>query len=291
MEIDNRKILVAAVLVTLLLFPLVAFTTGTLRIALGLLFVLFLPGYILLSALFPRRGDLGGIERVALSFGLSIAVVPLIGLILNYTPWGISIYPILISITLFILVTSTMAWCRQGKLPPGERFSITVNISLPKWRQMGNLDKALSTALVVAILSALVFLVYFSVTPNQGERFTEFYILDAQSKAENYPAQVVLGEPVELTVAIVNHEYADTSYRVAMRTNGLKNAEIVTGVLANNERWQEKISFVPKGDGKGQKVEFWLYKNDETQPYNNYSLHFYIDVISLLRFLNAGTIA
>jgi len=29
-----------------------------------------------------------GIERVALSFGLSIAIVPLIGLVLNFTPWG-----------------------------------------------------------------------------------------------------------------------------------------------------------------------------------------------------------
>ena len=48
------------------------------RIILGLLLVLFLPGYSLIAALFPRRGDLDGIERIALSFGLSIAIVPLI---------------------------------------------------------------------------------------------------------------------------------------------------------------------------------------------------------------------
>lgn len=281
MKIDNRKILVVIVLVTPLLFPLVAFTTGTVRIALGLLFVLFFPGYMLLSALFPRRGDLGGIERVALSFGLSIAVVPLIGLILNYTPWGIGIYPVLISVALFILVTSAIAWYRQGRLPIGEQYSITVNISLPKWRQMGNLDKALSAALAVVILSALGFLVYFSAIPNRGERFTEFYILDAQGKTENYPTQVVLGEPVELIVGIVNHEYAETNYRITVRTNGFKNAEIFTGTLANNERWQERISFVPSGAGEGQKVELCLYKNNETQPYNNNSLYSYIDITPL----------
>src|SRR5699024_12451412 len=38
----------------------------------------------------PRRaGSIDGIERVALSFGLSIAITPLIGLLLNFTPFGI----------------------------------------------------------------------------------------------------------------------------------------------------------------------------------------------------------
>ncbi len=45
-----------------------------LRVIFGLPFVLFLPGYALIAALFPGKGDLDGIERVALSFGLSIAV-------------------------------------------------------------------------------------------------------------------------------------------------------------------------------------------------------------------------
>ncbi len=131
-DIDNQRILIAIVIITLLLFPAVAFSSGGLRIVLGLLFVLFFPGYTLLSALFPKRDSLDGIERVALSFGLSIAVVPLIGLILNYTPWGIRLYPILISVTLFILVASGIAWYRQRRLASTKRFRVVVNIKLPK---------------------------------------------------------------------------------------------------------------------------------------------------------------
>lgn len=57
------------------------------RVLLALPLVLFIPGYSLIAALFPTDEDLDLIERIALSFGLSIAVVPLIGLGLNYRLW------------------------------------------------------------------------------------------------------------------------------------------------------------------------------------------------------------
>jgi uncharacterized membrane protein len=41
--------------------------------------VLFLPEYSLIAALFPGESDLEGLERIELSFRLSIAVVPLMG--------------------------------------------------------------------------------------------------------------------------------------------------------------------------------------------------------------------
>ncbi|CAD7776854.1 hypothetical protein FHEFKHOI_02017 [Candidatus Methanoperedenaceae archaeon GB50] len=69
------------------------------RMLLGLPLVLFLPGYSLIAVLFPRRDDLSVIERIALSFGLSIAVVPLLGLALNYTPLGIRLSPVLITLS------------------------------------------------------------------------------------------------------------------------------------------------------------------------------------------------
>ena len=142
MDIDNRKILLAVVLATVLSALLAAITSGALRIAFGLPFVLFFPGYTLLSALFPKRGDLSGVERIALSFGLSIAVSALIGLILNYTPWGIKLYPILISITLFIVITSAIGWYRQQKLPAADRLSINFKASLPDRAGMSRHEQA-----------------------------------------------------------------------------------------------------------------------------------------------------
>ena len=63
------------------------------RIILGIPIVLFIPGYLLVSVLFPGKKTEKGldvVEKIALSLGVSIAIVPLLGIVLNYTPWGIT---------------------------------------------------------------------------------------------------------------------------------------------------------------------------------------------------------
>ena len=45
----------AIILLAMVLLPVVVLTTGPVRIVLGILFVLFFPGYALLAALFPRK--------------------------------------------------------------------------------------------------------------------------------------------------------------------------------------------------------------------------------------------
>ncbi len=82
-----------------------------LRYVVGVLFVLCLPGYSVVEALYPSRSDLDGLERLALSVGLSLALIPLVGLGLNYTPWGIRLNPLLASLTLLSLGFSLIgAW-------------------------------------------------------------------------------------------------------------------------------------------------------------------------------------
>jgi len=84
-----------------------------LRYFLGTLYVLYLPGYVLVEALYPEERELKPLERVALSVGLSLAVVPLIGLVLNYTPWGIRLEPVTFSLALYTLGVSLIALKRK----------------------------------------------------------------------------------------------------------------------------------------------------------------------------------
>ena len=99
-------------------FPLVVF-----RWVLGSVFVLFIPGYVAVEALFPKGRELDGIERLALSVGLSLALVPLVGLLLNYTPWGIRLDPIMISLTILTVGLAIVAFARRFRLSV-ERFEL-----------------------------------------------------------------------------------------------------------------------------------------------------------------------
>jgi len=83
------------------------------RYALGSLFVLYLSGFSLIESLFPRKEDLEPIERLALSIGLSLAVVPLVGLVLNYTTWGIRLDPVFVSLAILTIALSAVAMRRK----------------------------------------------------------------------------------------------------------------------------------------------------------------------------------
>jgi len=81
------------------------------RYVAGAVFVLWFPGYSFMKALFPRRHgakDIDSSERVALSIGMSLALVPIVGLLLNYTPWGIRLTPVTLSL-LALTVTFAVA--------------------------------------------------------------------------------------------------------------------------------------------------------------------------------------
>jgi uncharacterized membrane protein len=265
-------------LLVMVLVVVVIFTPSVvLRIVLGLPFVLFFPGYVLLATLFPKREGLGGIERVALSFGMSIALVPLVGFILNYTRWGITLESALYSIASFIFVVSIIAWVRRKRLPEGERFNIEFQMRLPGWGG-GAWDKVLSVVLVVAILGALGMLGYVIAKPGVGERFTELYILGVGGKAEDYPQELTIGEEGEVIVGIINREHERVSYHVEVTIDNVKNNEVGPIKLEHDETWEGIVAFTPGKPGEDQKVEFLLYKNGGSEP-SAESLHLWIDVV------------
>lgn len=266
------------IIVILLIIVIALFPSSVLRIIIGLPFLLFFPGYTLMAALFPKKEDPGGVERIALSFGLSIVVVIFIGLFLNYTPWGIRLYPIFFSLSFFILVTSAIAYCRRFRLPAEECFVFSFQTGLPRWAGLNNIiDKALIFLLVLSILAVIGAFSYTIITPKAGERFTEFYVLGPEGKAENYPHELILGEEATVTLGIINHEGQEMRYHIKMTIGKAKNKEVGPLMLANGEKWENRISFTPQEAGHNQKVQFLLYKNGKSKP--SETLYLFINVI------------
>lgn len=273
--------LLMVILASVALVLLTILGEGVVRVVLGLIFALFFPGYTLIVALFPKQGDLDSAERVALSFGLSIAVVPLIGLIVNYTPWGIRLYPILVSILAFIVIMAGVAWYRRRRLPPEQRFEIRFRPKMSwlsgSWGRQSGWNRVLSGLLVVAIIGTIGVLVYNVQMPKVEEKFTEFYILGPGGKAENYPRVLAIGEKAKVTLVIVNREHEVTEYRVKTTIDAKKAEEIGPITLPHEEKWEREMNLVARRIGEEQKVEFQLYKEPGKKPYRR--LNLWIDVV------------
>ena len=114
-------IAVAAVTATLVFtVPENAYPIVYARYVFGSIFILFLPGYSLIKALFPTK-EIDNIERTALSVGMSLALVPITGLLLNYTPWGIRTIPVTLSLTALTIAFATAALIREHEAKPKEK--------------------------------------------------------------------------------------------------------------------------------------------------------------------------
>ena len=94
------------------------------RIVFGSVYVLFLPGFILSYAFFPETKSLDskkdnaidGLERIALSFALSIAVVPLVIFYLNLIGMKINLLNSSLTILGIIMVSLIIVYFRKKRL-------------------------------------------------------------------------------------------------------------------------------------------------------------------------------
>lgn len=275
MRIKTSHLLLVLDLLTLILILTVTLLPGNvINIILGLPFVLFFPGYCLLSALLTRKDILKSLERIALSFGLSLAIVPLICLLLNYLPWGLSVNSILYSLSIFTLITSGIALFRQRGLSETEKTEVTLNFT--GWGKKTAFEKILSVILVLVVIGLVGVLVYVIAVPRTSEQYTEFYVLNEEGKASDYPSGLKIGETGSVIIGIINHEREDANYVVEIRIDNESVDMLDPIILTNDEKRETLVTFTPQKTGDRQKVEFLLFKGESTEPYNR--LHLWVDV-------------
>ncbi|ELZ96972.1 hypothetical protein C440_04323 [Haloferax mucosum ATCC BAA-1512] len=285
----------AAVFATVALTAIVALTPGlnetVLRDAIGLPFLLFVPGYTLVAALFPERGPttdspddqrgIDGIERATLSFGTSIATVPLFGLVLNFTPWGLRLVPILVAIGGFTAVTAVVALIRRRALPEPERFAIpyeawfeTVRAEL--FAPDSKTDAVLNVVLVLSLVLATASVGYAVAGPKDGESFSELYLLTADGEddlvADDYPETLVRGESAPLVVGVGNQEHRPVNYTVVVLLQRVETENNSTTVLESdqletfsprlehNETWHRDHRIQPTMTGENLRLTYLLYR-------------------------------
>jgi len=262
------------------------FNNAGLRIFLGMVLVLFLPGYALVAALFPGKEEISGAERIVFSIGLSVALVPFIGYALLYTSWGMNTGPLMISISIIVLVLCAVAILRRSRLPEGMAFSVPfMSVYRPftrsQLRMRSRVESMLTVLLFTSVLISAVTVAYVVTNPRQGEVFTEFYLLGPDGMSGGYPTNISVGDSGKVIVGVVNQEKRAVDYRLAVLLDGeplpLQPEEEHIS-LENSERWERAISFTPDVSGNDMKLQFLLYRDtDLSEPYRE--LYLWIDVI------------
>lgn len=275
LKVPKELLLLNAVTV-LLVLAITLLPSSALRFILGVPFLLFAPGYALIAALFPRKKQIDTIERIAYSLGFSVATVALIGLVLNYTPWGVRLYPVLISIAFFVLAMSVIAWYQWYRLPETERFQVTWRVTVP-WKAEKGIDRTLSITLFAVIIIALGTFLYGILAPGVGEKFTELYILGAEGKAADYPKELTLGKAASVTVGLINREQTTARYKVMVTLDGEKIGETGEVPLNHDEKWEQVVTFTPQKTGADLKLEFLLFRDGGAEVYQK-PLHLWVTV-------------
>jgi uncharacterized membrane protein len=205
--------------------------------------VLALPGYALTSALFPERA-FGVAEHLVFSLGLSLIIVILGGLALNWTPFGLRPSSWAVLLSSITLSASAVALVRRR----GQ------SISAPGWLRVGNVGLNLRQGLLLGLATVIVCgavavsIIGASRQPHAG--FTQLWILPAGGA--NVENAVRLG--------VSNMESTAMEYRLTVNVDGTVVKEWPSFDLATNEKWEATL--VLPSIGSVARVEADLYHTD-----------------------------
>lgn len=263
---------------------LLARPLALIRLALGLAYVLFAPGYCLAAALFPRAGDLDGVERAGLSLGLSAAWLPALALLLDRLPGGFGLGPLLAGLPASIVAFAAAAVRRREQLPPGESFAPAL-VWRPgsRWRGLPPLDRRVLLGAAGALLVGGPAAAWVFAIPSPAEFMTEFYVLGRGELAEDYPREAAVGETLSVTLGIANRERETLTYRVqvwAVDPHGGRREPVGAAgpfVLSPGQAIEQPIAWQIPWPGDDLAVEFYLFTGEASAtPYR--SLRLWLDV-------------
>lgn len=243
------------------------------RVALGLLYVLIVPGYLLQSGLFPRTEHLDALERVAFSLGLSIAIVPPAAFFLDYSGLGIDGRNIAVFGLIYTVVVGGWSAVRRWRTPAEARFLWASEVDAAGWwASQSALNRLLYRLLAGVLVVAVVASIAIVVLPKPATQFTEFYILGEQGLAESYPVDVVAGQEATVIFGITNREGRTMRYRVQARQGDQVIGERGPFDVASNERFERRLPFVALPSKEEAEVVFLLFREDDPQPYRSLRL-------------------
>lgn len=221
-----------------------------LRLALGIPFVFFIPGYLLTCLIWPRKHvkkssetnekkpirrfpikrlykkeetegnttkTIDSMLRFILSVCLSLMSVSLITFLLNelyrVSPsFGLRLHSVLLFLFVFVSSVGFLAIIRKNKIPREDRFNPVLEIK-PIFED--NIwDKIITSFLILMIIVAGGVAVYLYKNVNENEKFTEFFLLGPEKKTADYPDRIYKDEYNIMHIGLRNYEFSTETYSI-----------------------------------------------------------------------------
>lgn len=268
--------------------------------------LLLVPGYALTILLFPRSSDsprnehrmwpsrtVDGLERLALSIGLSVALLPIMGVLIAASPWGITQRTVLLGMGGAILLISVGGFFNRMRLDPPFRYQPTFGTLFAGDRA----SVAVSVTLLFTALIAVGILGYAIAAPQAGEQTSDIYVLspgddDDSFVAAGYPETVEQHESVPVEVGVENHEHETVDYTVVVVLEELDEDGSVADsrelaleevTLDHGDTRTIGLDLTPTMAGEDLRVSFLLYQGDphifldQRTAYQH--VHIWLDVV------------
>lgn len=282
------------VVVAAALLAVIDVSSPIVRATVGFPLLFLAPGYATVSLLFPRDAPAresadGGVigqtlhvsdvERAALAFGLSVGLVPLLGLAIAAVAGTFTTTTVVTAVSAYALVGTWAASIRRIRVPRDERYQFGLVAKLGAVRDAivdtdSTTHTAVNVVLVVSVLLALSSVGYAFAAPQQGETYTELRLLTEDDSgdlvAADYPDAVESGESVPLTIGVENREGEEMTYTAVVQEQWLTDGEVIERTehdridyrLGQGETGHSQPEITPEADSGEVRIAVLLYAGE-----------------------------
>jgi len=252
------------------------------RAAAALPLLCFIPGYAVVTALYPRRADaeptsspsddplgteattrplgtsVGWVERGVFSVALSVGVLAVLGVVLSLL--GVELtagWTLLWSLEAVVVAGLAVGLVRRLRLPAVERFRLSHEVSVePLSRAFASrpwADRALNLVLVVLVVGAVGGLTVGLVSHTSAEQYTTLSLVTENEAGEyvtgDFPRDLTAGETASLVVSVENHEGSGAEYTVVPVLQRVEQSDRSASVVE-----RQRLSALQVAPGEGEVV-------------------------------------
>lgn len=271
---------------------------GPTRIAVVLLGLLWLPGYAITTLVFPkrvverpartrrlgrtdtgsRRGTLTGAQRAGLSIGLSVAVLPVVSVVIVASPIALSVPVVLAAVAGFTVLVFALGLVRRVRKREESRYVLPLAAfrrTVSAGFEGSALDIGLNVLLVLVLVVASAGFLGAVALPQDQTTFTRASLLTENDEgdlvANGYETDLTVGESAEYVLEVVNHEDGPTTYTVVVEQqevgengNVVRSAEVdrFQRKIGENVTWQLRHELRPTFAGENLRYTYLIYRGE-----------------------------